>query len=64
MAYNSMTPNLMSHFGQCGMTKHVWDAVKRSYLDASNSSQFGSSQQLCLATSPLLSLEEERSLVH
>ena len=36
---NSMTDRLMSHFVQRGMTKEVWDAVKRSYLDVSNSSQ-------------------------
>ena len=36
---NSMTTNLMSHFVQCGTAKEVWDAVKRSYLDASDSSQ-------------------------
>ena len=34
-----MTPNLMPHFVQCAMAKDVRDAVKRSYLDASNSSQ-------------------------
>ena len=36
---NSMSENLMSHFVQCGTAKEVWDAVKRSYLDISDSSQ-------------------------
>jgi vacuolar-type H+-ATPase subunit I/STV1 len=36
---NSMTDKLMTHFVQCGTAKDVWDAVKRSYLDVSDSSQ-------------------------
>ena len=36
---NSMTDRLMSYFVQCGTTEEVWDAVKRCYLDVSNSSQ-------------------------
>ena len=36
---NSMTDKLMAHFVQCGMAKGVSDAIKRSYLDVSNSSQ-------------------------
>ena len=34
-----MTDKLMAHFVQCGTTTKVWDAVKRSYLDVSDSSQ-------------------------
>ena len=30
---------LKAHFVQCGMAKEVWDAVKKSYLDVSDSSQ-------------------------
>ena len=30
---------LMAHFVQCETAKEVWDVVKRSYLDVSNSSQ-------------------------
>ncbi|XP_071902889.1 uncharacterized protein [Coffea arabica] len=36
---NSMSDNMISHFVQCGTTKEVWDAVKRSYLDVSDSSE-------------------------
>ena len=36
---NSIIDNLMSHFVQCGTSKEVWDAVNRSYLDVSDSSQ-------------------------
>ena len=36
---NSMTDKLMAHFVQCGTAKKVWDVVKRSYLDVSDSSQ-------------------------
>ena len=36
---NSMIDKLMAHYVQCGMAKEVWDAVKRSYLDVSYSSQ-------------------------
>ena len=34
-----MTDKLMAHFVQCGTAKEIWDAVKRSYLDVSDSSQ-------------------------
>ena len=34
-----MTVKLMTYFVQSGMTKEVWNVVKRSYLDVSNSSQ-------------------------
>ena len=34
-----MTDKLMAHFVQCRMTKEVWDVVKKSYLDVSDSSQ-------------------------
>ena len=34
-----MNDKLMAHFVRCGTTKEVWDAVKRSYLDVSDSSQ-------------------------
>lgn len=36
---NFMTPYLMSHFVQCETAQEVWDAVKRNYLDAFDSSQ-------------------------
>ncbi|XP_071933922.1 uncharacterized protein [Coffea arabica] len=36
---NSMSDNLISHFVQCGTSKEVWDAIKRSYLDVSDSSE-------------------------
>lgn len=36
---NSMTNKLVSHFVQCGTAKDVWDAIRKSYLDISNSSQ-------------------------
>ena len=36
---NSMTDKLMAHFVQRGMAKEVWDVVKISYLDVSDSSQ-------------------------
>lgn len=36
---NAISDNLMSHFVQCGTAKEVLDAVKRSYLDVSDSSQ-------------------------
>ena len=35
---NSMTDKLMAHFEQCGKAKEVWDVVKGSYLDVSDSS--------------------------
>ena len=34
-----MIDKLMTHFLQCGMDKEVLDAVKRSYLEVSDSSQ-------------------------
>ena len=34
-----MTDKLMAHFVQLGTTKEVWDVVKMSYLDVSDSSQ-------------------------
>lgn len=36
---NSMTEKLIAHFVQYGTAKEVWDAVRRSYLDVSDSSQ-------------------------
>ena len=36
---NSVIDKLMAHFVQCGTAKVVWDAIKRSHLDVSNSSQ-------------------------
>lgn len=36
---NSMTDALVAHFVQFDTAKDVWDAVKRSYLDVSDSSQ-------------------------
>ena len=40
---NSMTDKPMAHFVQCGTTKEAYDAVKKSYLDVSNSSPFSAS---------------------
>lgn len=36
---NSMNQTLMAHFVQYGTAKEVWDAIRRSYLDVSDSSQ-------------------------
>ena len=36
---NSMNDKPMAHFVQCRKAKEVWDVVKKSYLDVSDSSQ-------------------------